>query len=112
MAVGSFLSTFLVRKRGVPEVHRGSSKWLKWCSEMSARATSLEFLQAVYLNEQLPLSVRLRAAVEAAPYEHPKLTAVALGRFTGEDFATRLERAVEASNRAKLIEGRVIERDD
>jgi hypothetical protein len=75
---------------------------------MSDRTTSLEFLQAVYLNEQLPLSVRLRAAVEAAPYEHPKFTAVAVGHLTAEDFATRLDRAVEASNRAKLIEGRVL----
>jgi hypothetical protein len=74
-----------------------------------SKPTSLEFLQAVYLNEQLPLSVRLRAAVEAAPYEHPRLSSVAVGHFTGEDFATRLERAVEASTRAKLIEGRVID---
>jgi hypothetical protein len=75
---------------------------------MSARTTSLEFLQAVYLNEQLPLSVRLRAAVEAAPYEHPKLTAVSVGYHTNETFADRLELAIERSNRAKLIEGRVI----
>jgi len=60
----------------------------------------------------LPLPVRLRAAIEAAPYEHPKLTAVAVGHLTGEDFYNRLERAIEASNRAKLIEGRVIDRDD
>ena len=39
----------------------------------------------------------------------PKLSAVAVGRLTGEDFASRLDRAVEASNRAKLIEGRVID---
>ena len=60
----------------------------------------------------LPLPVRSRAAIEAAPYEHPKLTAVAVGHLTGEDFYNRLERAIEASNRAKLIEGRVIDRDD
>jgi len=60
----------------------------------------------------LPLPVRLRAAIEAAPYEHPKLTAVAVGHLTGEDFYNRLERAIEAGNRAKLIEGRVIDRDD
>jgi hypothetical protein len=47
-----------------------------------------------------------------APYEHPKLTAIAVGRLTGEDFATRLDLAIERSNRAKLIEGRVVERDD
>jgi len=79
---------------------------------MSNKHTSLDFLQAVYLNETLPLPVRSRAAIEAAPYEHPKLTAVAVGHLTGEDFYNRLERAIEAGNRAKLIEGRVIDRDD
>ena len=67
--------------------------------------TALECLQEVYRDPMVPLPVRLRAAVEAAPYEHPKLTAVALGKFTGEDFASRLERAVEASNRAKANRG-------
>jgi hypothetical protein len=67
--------------------------------------TALELLQEVYRDPMVPLPVRLRAAVEAAPYEHPKLTAVALGKFTGEDFASRLERAVEASNRAKANRG-------
>jgi len=50
---------------------------------MSNKHTSLDFLQAVYLNETLPLPVRSRAAIEAAPYEHPKLTAVAVGHLTG-----------------------------
>jgi hypothetical protein len=57
---------------------------------MSQRTTSLDFLQAVLLNEELPLSVRLRAAVEAAPYEHVKLSAIAVGRLTGEDFCITL----------------------
>jgi len=35
--------------------------------------------------------------------------AIALGRLTSEDFASRLDRAVDASNRAKLIEGRLID---
>jgi hypothetical protein len=64
---------------------------------------------AVSFEPMLPL---IRAAVEAAPYEHPKLTAVSVGYHDGTAFADRLDRAIEASNRAKLIEGRVIERDD
>ena len=55
---------------------------------------------------------QLRMLIELLPFHLPKLSAVALGRLTGEDFATRLDRAVEASNRAKLIESRVIECDD
>jgi hypothetical protein len=39
--------------------------------------TSLDFLQAVYRNEELPLSVRMRAATAAIPYEHARLAVVA-----------------------------------
>jgi hypothetical protein len=35
------------------------------------------------------------------PFHMPKLTAVALGRLTGDDFATRLDRAVEQSEKAR-----------
>jgi hypothetical protein len=48
----------------------------------------------------------------AAPYEHPKLMAVSMGYFTNDTFAERLDRAIDRSERAKLIEGRVIGRDD
>jgi hypothetical protein len=57
-------------------------------------------------------SPQLRMLIELLPFHLPKLSAIAVGRLTGEDFASRLDRAVEASNRAKLIEGRVIERED
>jgi hypothetical protein len=40
------------------------------------------------------------------------MSAVSVGYVTGNTFADRLDRAIEASNRAKVIEGRVIERDD
>jgi len=51
---------------------------------MSNKHTSLDFLQAVYLNETLPLPVRSRAAIEAAPLRTSKaLTAVAVGHLTG-----------------------------
>jgi len=79
---------------------------------MSVRPTSLEFLQAVYLNEQLPLSVRMRAAIEAAPFEHPKLSAVGVGYITNDTFAQRLDRAIARSDRAKLIEARAVEVED
>jgi hypothetical protein len=42
------------------------------------------------------------------PYENPKLSAVALGYVTGEDFASRLERAVNRANGARLIESHAI----
>jgi hypothetical protein len=51
---------------------------------------------------------QLRMLIELLPFHLPKLSAIAVGRLTGEDFATRLDRAVDASNRAKLIEDRVL----
>ena len=51
---------------------------------------------------------QMRMLIELLPFHLPKLSAVAVGRLTGEDFASRLDRAVEASNRAELIEAHVI----
>jgi hypothetical protein len=53
----------------------------------------------------------MRAAIEALPFENPKLSAVGLGYLTDNDFASRLDRAIDRSNGAKLIEGRVINDD-
>jgi hypothetical protein len=76
---------------------------------MSDRPTSLGFLQAIYLNENLPLSVRMRAAAECLPYERPKLSAMAITSMDAHSFAVQLERAIARSNRAKLIEHRADE---
>ena len=59
--------------------------------------TPLDFLEAVYCNPNLPLATRLRAAIEAAPYKHPKLSAAAIGHFEGKTFADALEKAIERS---------------
>ena len=69
---------------------------------MSEEPSPVDFLKAVYLNEGLPLSVRMRAAIEAAPYMHPKLSATAT--LTREDFGTVLERAISRSAQARLLE--------
>jgi hypothetical protein len=66
---------------------------------MSRMPSSLEFLRAVYLNNELPLSVRMRAAMAVLPFEHPKLAVTAV---VGEkDFASLLEARI---NRWKLRE--------
>src|SRR5262249_16153013 len=69
--------------------------------------SALKYLQSIYRNPMEPTGVRIRAAIESLPYENPKLSAVAVGYLTAEDFASRLERAIERSN-GKVIEGQVI----
>ena len=76
--------------------------------------TALDYLQSIYRNPTEPTSTRIRAAVEALPYENPRLSAVAVGYLTKDTFAERLERAIARSNGArmpKLIEDRVEQTD-
>jgi hypothetical protein len=69
-----------------------------------APANALDFLQSIYRNPLQPLPVRIRCAVEALPFESAKLTATAL--LTSDDFATLLDKAIERSNGARVINHR------
>jgi hypothetical protein len=61
-----------------------------------ANASPLDFLCAVYRDANQPMSRRLRAAIEAAPYAHPKLAVTAsIGPDSG--LGRRLEIAIERS---------------
>jgi hypothetical protein len=62
----------------------------------------LKFLTAVYMNADLPLSVRMRAAIELLPFTHPKLAVVA--QVTENDLATLLDRRIKRYEEMKLIE--------
>jgi hypothetical protein len=66
--------------------------------ENEMEVTPLDFLEAVYLNPNLPLAQRMRAAIEAAPYRHPKLSATAIATMDGKSFAEALERALVRSD--------------
>jgi len=66
-------------------------------------ATPLEFLRQVYTNPGQPMHRRLRAAIEAAPFVHPKLAVTA--SFDGKSFAAALEGAIARSGKALVIEG-------
>ena len=68
--------------------------------------SSLAFLQAVYRSADQPLHTRMKAAIAALPYEHPKLAVTAVLDGT-EDLGARLSRAIQRS--AKVIELRAIE---
>ena len=52
---------------------------------------------------------QLRMLIELLPFHLPKLSAVGVGYMTNNTFAERLDRAIDRSERAKLIEGRAIE---
>jgi hypothetical protein len=76
---------------------------------------ALELLQEIYRDECIPLHTRIRAAVEALPFEEPKMSAVAIGHFDKRDFAAMLDRAIQrslAGPPAKLIESQAIEVED
>jgi hypothetical protein len=73
--------------------------------DLTEQPTPLEFLTAVYCNEGLPLSVRMRAAIECAQYRHPKLGVMAMTNINADDFASMLDRAI-ARSQVKLIEHR------
>jgi hypothetical protein len=64
--------------------------------------TPLDFLRAVYLNSELPLSVRMKAAIEAAPYVHPKLSVAA--NIDPVEFSKSLDKAIQRSG-VRLIAG-------
>jgi hypothetical protein len=73
---------------------------------------ALELLQEIYRDETVHLHTRIRCAVEALPFEEPKLSAVAHASLTGQDFAAMLDRAIQrslAGPPGKLIEAQAIE---
>jgi hypothetical protein len=65
--------------------------------ELEPGATSLKLLQKVYHSPSVPLSTRMRAAMAAIPFEHPKLAVTAT--IEAGDFADQLEQAIERSRR-------------
>ena len=80
--------------------------------ELGPSETSLSFLQKVYRSTKQPMSLRMRAAIEAMPHEHPRLGAVAIGSISGVDFASMLDRAIERSGKVhevKQIEASAID---
>jgi hypothetical protein len=72
--------------------------------EVSANATPIDFLCAVYRDPRQPMHRRLKAATEAAPYVHPKLAVTA--SIEGKDFAVLLENRLKRLNggQTKVIE--------
>ena len=61
----------------------------------------LALLQAIYRNSEVALPVRMRAAIEALPYERPRLAVTAM--VSRGDFAEMLERAIDRSGKAREV---------
>ena len=100
-------------ERSPAELILAHQKWLGQVNSIEQEPISaLEYLQSIYRNPMEETGKRIRAATEALPHESPRMSAVSVGYYDGNTFAERLDRAIDASNRAKVIEGRVIERDD
>ena len=74
--------------------------------EVPADANPVDFLMALFRDRTQPMTRRLRAAIECAPYVHSTFRATAI--IQGGDFASRLERAVSRSkgNAVKVIEAK------
>ena len=56
------------------------------------------------MNVELPLSVRMRAAIELLPFTHPKLAVTAM--VSEQDFATVLDRRLKRIEEMKLLEAK------
>jgi hypothetical protein len=67
--------------------------------------TSLKLLQAIYRDKQQPLNVRVRCAIEALPFEVPKLSATAIATMDGQTFAEALDRCIARSQGPLLLNG-------
>jgi hypothetical protein len=68
--------------------------------ELEPNATSLKFLQMIYRSPAVPLMTRMRAAMAAIQFEHPKLGVTAI--VEAGDFADQLEQAIERSRRIMI----------
>jgi hypothetical protein len=71
----------------------------KWQAIVVAElpANALAYLQSIYRNPSEPDGRRMRAAMAALPFESPKLSAMAIGNMSGQDFASMLDRAIQRS---------------
>jgi hypothetical protein len=59
-------------------------------------ATSLQFLQAIYRSAEQPMMRRMKAAMAALPYEHPKL-AVTVALDGHDSWGAKLQGAIARS---------------
>ncbi len=62
---------------------------------------ALGYLQEVYNDLRQPTHLRMKAAIEALPFEKPKLAVTAM--VNGDTFAAMFDRAIERSGKAGVL---------
>src|SRR5215467_11873625 len=82
-----------------------------WEGEDDEPLNSLQYLQSIYRDENQPPSMRIRCAVEALPFENPKLSATAISTMDGKNFAEALDRAIERSKKPLPLAAPVLEHE-
>jgi hypothetical protein len=76
-----------------------------WEGEDDPPLTSLKYLQSMYRDENQATNVRIRCAVEALPYENPRMSAVTIATMDGRSFAEALDRCIERSKSPPQLNG-------
>jgi hypothetical protein len=72
---------------------------------------ALPLLQMAYRGQVKLTPQQIRAAIEALPFENPKVSAVAISHMSDKSFAAALERAIERSRQPSPLQGPNIEHD-
>jgi hypothetical protein len=93
------------RLRFKPLLDRPAVQVMEDIAPEVAGASSLDFLQAVYTSAGQSMGRRMRAAIAALPFEHPKLSVTAV--VASDGFAAQLEAARTRS--AKAIDFQKVE---
>ena len=70
--------------------------------EVTPGISPLEFLRAIYRDPSQPMERRMRAAIEATKYDHPRLAVVA--SVNADGFAAKLEAAIARSRRGTTLD--------
>jgi hypothetical protein len=73
--------------------------------------TALELLRLAYRGKIELTAQQARCAIEALPYENPKLSATAIATMDGKSFAEALDRCIERSKGPVMLNGPTIEID-
>jgi hypothetical protein len=73
--------------------------------DLTENETSLVLMQEIYRSSKYPPHMRLRAALAAMPFEHPKLT---VNANVNSNFADRMEEIARLTGKSNVIDARPI----